>query len=61
MEHIYIYLRPGKGESIWDHWANGQPPGTDNGRVTADSFHKLDDDVLMLSRLGVRFAALRIL
>lgn len=48
----------GKGESIWDHMLHnkyeddGRP--SDNGDIACDSYHKIDEDILNLQRLGVK-------
>ncbi len=44
----------GKGESIWDRFAHtpGRVANGDTGDVACDSYHRIDEDVALLSQMG---------
>src|SRR5216683_6592859 len=45
----------GKGPSIWDTFSHlpGRTRGGDNGDIACDSYHRMDEDLGLLSRLSV--------
>ena len=44
----------GKGVQIWDTWTQGgNTDNNDTGNVACDSYNKVEDDVRILSGLGV--------
>ncbi|MGN6870928.1 MAG: GH1 family beta-glucosidase [Solirubrobacteraceae bacterium] len=45
----------GRGQSIWDTYSHtpGKIHGGDTGDIACDSYHRLDEDLSMLSELGV--------
>ena len=45
----------GKGPSIWDTFTHqqGNVPKNQTGDIACDSYHKIDDDVALLTNLGV--------
>ncbi|XP_065158983.1 myrosinase 1-like [Atheta coriaria] len=48
----------GKGESVWDNQCHTFPEkiaDRTNGDIACDSYHKMDEDILNLKRLGVHF------
>src|SRR5689334_20744125 len=46
----------GRGRSIWDTFSHtpGRVRGGDNGDIACDSYHRLDEDLELLTELGVR-------
>jgi len=46
----------GRGESIWDTFcrAPGAVVGGDTGAVACDHYHRLDDDLDLMSSLGLQ-------
>ncbi|CAH2991643.1 unnamed protein product [Chilo suppressalis] len=48
----------GRGESIWDTYLHKHPNFTldrSNGDVAADSYHKYEEDIVMVQSLGVKY------
>jgi beta-glucosidase len=45
----------GRGKSIWDTFSHapGRTRGGDNGDIACDSYHRLEEDLALLSELGV--------
>src|SRR5579884_3010662 len=45
----------GRGRSIWDTFSHtpGKVRGGDTGDIACDSYHRLDEDLALLSELGV--------
>ena len=48
-------LISGKGEGIWDHliWKGNYVANNDNADIACDSYHKYEEDVRLLTQLGV--------
>jgi beta-glucosidase len=46
----------GRGESIWDRFAHtpGKVKGNANGDVACDSYHRYQDDIALMRRLGMK-------
>ncbi|XP_077982467.1 lactase-like protein [Glandiceps talaboti] len=47
--------KDGKGPSIWDTYSHteGKVFGNENGDIACDSYHKVEEDVVLLKELGV--------